>query len=53
VESRGDKNVIGQENLLSTFSYLLSLFPMGFHGIRDIGLLKSAIAQPEASFGGQ
>lgn len=25
----------------------------GCHGIRDIGLLESAIAQPEASFGGQ
>ena len=25
----------------------------GSHGIRDIGLLESAIAQPEASFGGQ
>ena len=26
---------------------------VGSHGIRDIGLLESAIAQPEASFGGQ
>jgi death-on-curing protein len=25
----------------------------GSHGIRDIGLLESAIAQPEASFGGR
>ena len=25
----------------------------GCHGIRDIGLLESAIAQPETSFGGQ
>ena len=25
----------------------------GSHGIRDIGLLESAIAQPEASFGGE
>lgn len=25
----------------------------GSHGIRDIGLLESAIAQPEVSFGGQ
>jgi death-on-curing protein len=25
----------------------------GNHGIRDIGLLESAIAQPEASYGGQ
>jgi len=25
----------------------------GSHGIRDMGLLESAIAQPEASFGGQ
>ncbi|MFM8251689.1 MAG: type II toxin-antitoxin system death-on-curing family toxin [Planctomycetota bacterium] len=25
----------------------------GSHGIRDIGLLESAIAQPETSFGGQ
>ena len=25
----------------------------GSHGIRDIGLLESAIAQPEASYGGQ
>lgn len=25
----------------------------GSHGIRDIGLLESAIAQPEACFGGQ
>ena len=25
----------------------------GIHGIRDIGLVESAIAQPEASFGGQ
>ena len=25
----------------------------GSHGIRDVGLLESAIAQPEASFGGQ
>ena len=25
----------------------------GSHGIRDIGLLKSAIAQPEANYGGQ
>jgi death-on-curing protein len=25
----------------------------GSHGIRDIGLLEPAIAQPEASFGGQ
>ena len=25
----------------------------GCHGIRDIGLLECAIAQPEASFGGQ
>ncbi len=25
----------------------------GSHGFRDIGLLESAIAQPEASFGGQ
>ena len=25
----------------------------GCHGIRDVGLLESAIAQPEASFGGQ
>jgi death-on-curing protein len=25
----------------------------GSHGVRDIGLLESAIAQPEASFGGQ
>ena len=25
----------------------------GAHGFRDIGLLESAIAQPEASFGGQ
>ena len=25
----------------------------GSHGIRDIGLLESAIAQPEARFGGQ
>ena len=25
----------------------------GSHGIRDIGLLESAIAQPEAGFGGQ
>ena len=25
----------------------------GSHGIRDLGLLESAIAQPEASFGGQ
>ncbi|MFO0884299.1 MAG: type II toxin-antitoxin system death-on-curing family toxin [Pirellulales bacterium] len=25
----------------------------GSHGIRDFGLLESAIAQPEASFGGQ
>jgi death-on-curing protein len=25
----------------------------GSHGIRDIGLLESAITQPEASFGGQ
>ena len=25
----------------------------GIHGIRDIGLLESAIAQPEAIFGGQ
>ncbi len=25
----------------------------GSHGIRDLGLLESAIAQPEASYGGQ
>ena len=25
----------------------------GSHGIRDIGLIESAIAQPEASFGGE
>ena len=25
----------------------------GSHGIRDVGLLESALAQPEASFGGQ
>ena len=40
-----DDNLESHQNQIDTYG--------GSHGIRDIRLLESAIAQPEASFGGQ
>lgn len=40
------------EDILESHQHQIETYG-GSHGIRDIGLLESAIAQPEASFGGQ
>ena len=40
------------DDILESHQYQIETYG-GSHGIRDIGLLESAIAQPEASFGGR
>lgn len=40
------------QEVLFTHDYVLSQTG-GSHGLRDLGLLESAVARPQASFGGQ
>jgi death on curing protein len=40
------------EDVLSLHADQVALYG-GCHGVRDLGLLESAIAQPQATFGGQ
>ena len=43
---------LGLEDVLSLHANQIALYG-GEHGIRDLGLLDSAIAQPRATFGGE
>lgn len=43
---------LGIEDILALHADQVSLYG-GEHGVRDMGLLESAIAQPQAGFGGQ
>jgi death-on-curing protein len=43
---------LGLEDILSLHADQMALYG-GEHGVRDLGLLESAIAQPRATFGGE
>lgn len=43
---------LSAEDVLTLHADLVDLYG-GEHGVRDMGLLDSAVAQPQASFGGQ
>ncbi len=43
---------LSQRFVIAYQAKLIDLFG-GLHGVRDMGLLESALAQPSASFGGQ
>lgn len=45
-------NVLTLDDLLDSHTEQIATYG-GTHGVRDIGLLESARAQPEAQFGGQ